>query len=334
MKTMRQNGFSFIEVLVVIGILALLVAAVVPMVDILLSRQRETETRAELSSWQEAILDYRQAEQAWPALLSDLIPEYIGGGYFAQDVLLDNWNNPYSYLPLDPLSAQIYSWGRDETDNSGDETDDIVLVVHAGNIAREWDEVNFKRLSEALSGYYEDIGWFPQDTGDDCEDLHQLVENTYGESGWNGPYVDTGLYPKYCLDGRGFNLSYQYPAVQGYHVCRLTNSINDTILISNLGFKERTLQNLDLIILSLASYVSDTNSYPTLLRNLFEEPDPPVPGWNGPYIPELILEGDSWQTAWDEEYLSTRGYVYSWGANHQDDSPNAPDEMNPDDIWR
>lgn len=79
-----MRGFSYIEILVTVAILALLATAAVPYVELIVKRQKETELRRDLRDLREAIDAYKRAsdegritklieESGYPKRLEDLV---------------------------------------------------------------------------------------------------------------------------------------------------------------------------------------------------------------------------------------------------------------------
>ena len=80
----RLKGFSFIEILATVVILALMATAAVPYLDLVVTRQKEAELRRDLRTIREAIDAYKKAtdegriakipgESGYPKRLDDLV---------------------------------------------------------------------------------------------------------------------------------------------------------------------------------------------------------------------------------------------------------------------
>lgn len=88
----RRNGFSLIELVVVMGILAVVVAVATPSITRLRASARDGKRKADVEKIRSALEIYRsnQSPPVYPANVSSLSPDYI-----------PSW-------PSDPLSTQVY----------------------------------------------------------------------------------------------------------------------------------------------------------------------------------------------------------------------------------
>ena len=146
-KSLRKaTGFTLVEVIVVLSILAIVATVAVPIFTNLLTESRVQVTRSNMEEIQRAILGdpsvdfvgYRQMMQANPDPLSDLwtaagsaLNPFLGLGeanytFIEADAGLDGWGNPIDWT--DSALTDIFSWGADETNDSGG-NDDIVLTI-------------------------------------------------------------------------------------------------------------------------------------------------------------------------------------------------------------
>lgn len=133
----RSGGFTLIEVMVVVAILAILAAVVVPRVMDEPAKARRAKARQDIRAIESAMdlykLDnfrYPTTDQGIEALVSKPSggPEpknYKEGGYLRQ-VPTDPWGNPYQYLnPGEHGEIDIYSFGADGAPGGQDENADI-----------------------------------------------------------------------------------------------------------------------------------------------------------------------------------------------------------------
>lgn len=89
----REAGFTMIELVVVLFIVALLAALAVPNVSAGLKRAKETALRQNLAVMREAIDDYRADRATWPDSLEVLVADrYI------------------RFIPEDPLAGEQAGW--------------------------------------------------------------------------------------------------------------------------------------------------------------------------------------------------------------------------------
>lgn len=133
----RQSGFTLIEVMVVVAILAILAAVVVPRVMDEPAKARRAKVQQDIRAIESALdlykLDnyrYPTTEQGLEALVSPPAsgPEaenYKEGGYLRK-LPEDPWGNPYRYIrPGEHGEFDIYSLGADGAPGGSDENADI-----------------------------------------------------------------------------------------------------------------------------------------------------------------------------------------------------------------
>ena len=122
---MRQRGFTLIEIMVVVVILAVLGALVVPKILENVDKARVTRAASDIRAIQTALDLYRldnfkypTTEQGLQALVSQpsdpTITNYRSGGYLPS-LPKDPWNNPYQYVSpgANGRDYDIISYGRD-----------------------------------------------------------------------------------------------------------------------------------------------------------------------------------------------------------------------------
>ena len=121
----RQQGFTLVEILVVLVIIGLLISVVAPTVLNRADEARIQKVHADFKAIETALKIYRldnyvypSTEQGLEALVeaSNLDPQprnFKDGGYL-QEVPLDPWGRPYLYLsPGENGEVDIYSLGAD-----------------------------------------------------------------------------------------------------------------------------------------------------------------------------------------------------------------------------
>jgi general secretion pathway protein G len=121
----RQRGFTLIEIMVVVVILAVLGALVVPRILENVDKARVTRAQSDIRAIQTALDLYRldnfkypTTEQGLQALVTQpsdpSITNYRSGGYLPT-LPKDPWNNPYNYISpgADGRDYDIISYGRD-----------------------------------------------------------------------------------------------------------------------------------------------------------------------------------------------------------------------------
>jgi general secretion pathway protein G len=121
----RQSGFTLIEIMVVVVILAVLGALVVPKILENVDKARVTRAASDIRAIQTALDLYRldnfkypTTEQGLQALVSQptdpTITNYRSGGYLPS-LPKDPWNAPYQYTSpgANGRDYEITSYGRD-----------------------------------------------------------------------------------------------------------------------------------------------------------------------------------------------------------------------------
>ncbi len=120
-----QGGFTLIEIMVVVVILAVLGALVVPKILENVDKARVTRAQSDIRAIQTALDLYRldnfkypTTEQGLQALVTQptdpSITNYRSGGYLSA-LPKDPWNNPYQYVSpgANGRDYDIISYGRD-----------------------------------------------------------------------------------------------------------------------------------------------------------------------------------------------------------------------------
>ncbi|MFW5970298.1 MAG: type II secretion system major pseudopilin GspG, partial [Halofilum sp. (in: g-proteobacteria)] len=132
-----RGGFTLIEVMVVVAILAILAAVVVPRVMDEPGKARRAKAAQDIRAIESALDLYKLDNFRYPSTdqgLEALVerpgsgPEpknYKEGGYLRQ-VPKDPWGNPYQYLnPGEHGEVDVYSFGADGSPGGEDENADI-----------------------------------------------------------------------------------------------------------------------------------------------------------------------------------------------------------------
>ncbi len=132
-----QQGFTLIEIMVVVAILAILGAAVVPMIIDRPEQARVVKAKNDIDVLEQALELYKLDNFAYPSTnqgLDALIeqptgdpeaPNWKSGGY-VKKLPNDPWGRPYIYLsPGEGGEFDIISLGRDGADGGEDYDADI-----------------------------------------------------------------------------------------------------------------------------------------------------------------------------------------------------------------
>ncbi|MBK8229853.1 MAG: prepilin-type N-terminal cleavage/methylation domain-containing protein [Candidatus Eisenbacteria bacterium] len=197
-------GFSLIEMIVVIAVMAIVASIAIPMVDMGLSRERSAATMAEMNGLRDALLAYHEDHLAFPDSLSTL----VGGGYIAarfqdSDVWTDAWGGDYEYAPSG-VTASLRSLAADRTDAdpnldltvSGTPTLRLRTVADLETIHRALAGYESRRLAETLPPLPA-LWWDAANPGNSAMGLlityGQLENSTrFATDAWGDAYAYTG----------------------------------------------------------------------------------------------------------------------------------------------
>lgn len=212
-----RNGFTLLEAVIVLGIIAVLAGVMVPSLIGRIDDARMDAAERELDSIESALEMYHRDCKDLPseanglgALVSNLdgVPgwrgPYVNGrGDQAVSISTDPWGNAYLYAPF----AQVRGYGYVvdyllacasddhvlDTVMQGqrwrvDERDDLVRIGALAETNAEWvkeTESRLRLLEQGFTRYYTDVGTFP--SGNDATAVGELLSS--GATGWAGPYV-------------------------------------------------------------------------------------------------------------------------------------------------
>ena len=134
----RRTGFTLIEILVVIAVIAILASVVTPLVFRNVGDAKVSAGRAQIEIFATALDTYRLDSDYYPSTAQGLaalrarpsgLPAPLNwrGPYLRKDPPLDPWNKPYSYVSpgrVNPESYDLLSLGRDgQPGGSGEDAD-------------------------------------------------------------------------------------------------------------------------------------------------------------------------------------------------------------------
>ncbi len=114
----NESGFTLLELLVVMSIIAILMMIAVPRFTGAIRSAREAVLKEDLSVMRAAIDSYTMDKQKGPNSLDDLVNE----GYLRA-------------IPIDPMTQSNSTWSTDQADalQSLDQTDPGIADVHSGS---------------------------------------------------------------------------------------------------------------------------------------------------------------------------------------------------------
>ena len=196
------RGFTLIEVIVAVAVVAILASIALPMATAIEDRARVDATRSELAGLSEALRSYFEDNGAFPADLADLAADgFLAGGFDDAEIERDAWRNDYDYTPA-ALTATLISAGVDRTLAT---TDDLTITVEATPYARETTRDEIRTIRTALRNY--ETLRIPNTLAD----LPAHWDSSGGTAGAFQELVNENLLPndtRYLTDSWGSGYSY------------------------------------------------------------------------------------------------------------------------------
>jgi general secretion pathway protein G len=117
-----RSGFTLVEVLVVVVVIAILAAVVLPKFVNSGLRGREAALRAELKLMRNAVEMFKNDTGAWPASLSALTATSapatgLDDSGTSKSIVASHWKGPYlATINNDPVSGAAYNYGTTSPD--------------------------------------------------------------------------------------------------------------------------------------------------------------------------------------------------------------------------
>jgi prepilin-type N-terminal cleavage/methylation domain-containing protein len=154
----REQGFTLIELIVVLGVMGVLLAAAVPLASAVVEADRRQEVRRELADIGGALESFYQEHAAFPAALTDstFLGVHLQTGVNGT-TLVDAFGAGQQYLySLDNVAntATVRSRGENGIDD-GVAGEEHQVVVHGAvpGVARTWQR--FRLIVEVLANHIE-----------------------------------------------------------------------------------------------------------------------------------------------------------------------------------
>lgn len=235
----NNQGFTLLEIVIAVAIIALLAGAVTPLAFKEIQRAKEDATLAELDAIKTGLKEFFADTGRFPtegeglvALVSDpgvsgWAGPYVGGGNKnpADEVASDAFNTDYLYdlspttNPAGAADALVASGGIDQTITFGTvggtwtlttDGDDLLALVSAGSLNRDkvlTTQTRMEAIGEAVREFYSDNASFPATLNDLVDDyLDQGMASSALTDAWNFAFTitdDGGTPPTLTVISRG-----------------------------------------------------------------------------------------------------------------------------------
>ncbi len=161
MTARGRNGFTLIELVVVLAVLAILVGTATPMARLFIDQSRRDDVMSELREVSAALEEYYFDKGTFPASLTavDFLGVYLVPGV-SQTVVNDSWGGNVGYVfavVADPDLATIRSRGPNGQDDLG-AADDIQSLVPGSVPGSRKTRARMRLIVEVLANFIESGG--------------------------------------------------------------------------------------------------------------------------------------------------------------------------------
>ncbi|NQT21241.1 MAG: type II secretion system protein GspG [Planctomycetes bacterium] len=169
MTRLRRSGapqcsaFTLIEMVVVIGIMALMVGIAIPVVGASLRATEASETKNTMKALAEGIENFYQDTDIFPTVLEELVTTkkkvtgwsgpYVNEGFSGSkdNIYYDAWQNLFQYQAT-TSTATVRSWGPNRKEEKGG-GDDIDFVVDVTSLLRSKNQKLLDEVNAAIQAY-------------------------------------------------------------------------------------------------------------------------------------------------------------------------------------
>jgi len=223
------RGFTLLEVVVSVAILALLVGVSLPLFDLASQAAKESETAGRMEVLDYGVRAYLADVGALPPDLASLrtnvsaasgwtgpyVADRFAGGVTPAEGEpdLDAWGRPFDFTPLPGPSARLRSAGRDGLLGN---SDDLVKTVRGEDVFRRETLERLEVVEVALLAFvrqYRPGAEFPSDTDVDAIFATLVSRGLLGAD------------PRYRQDAWGNGFVPDPPAMPGRPVCRFRSPL-------------------------------------------------------------------------------------------------------------
>jgi general secretion pathway protein G len=114
----RQSAFTLLEIMLVVAIIGVLLAAAIYKMSPTLGVAKETRTKADIMGIRTMLLSYNGTNGTYPDSLSALVPRLM------EEVPKDAWGTPYVYRypgQRNPAGYDLFSAGPDRIPDTADD---------------------------------------------------------------------------------------------------------------------------------------------------------------------------------------------------------------------